>query len=76
MKNDLRIKKEYEEFAKTVHLPFYYSLKNQASKLLFGKATSDIGKAISMDPRIQCIREVSTKSIFNFCLSTHTSHLK
>lgn len=55
MKNDLRIKKEFDDFSKTVH-SYSCSQRAQESKWPSTIMISDIGKVISTVQKIQYMK--------------------
>lgn len=72
MKNDLRIKKEFEDFAKTVTNSLY-SLKNLMLLSLSLTVISGIGKATYLAQKIQYTRVGCSKLIFSSLPSTPIS---
>lgn len=64
-KNELRIKKEFDDFAKTVFL-LKFSQKNQPLKFLSSMAISGTGKGISKAPMTLLTKVASFKSTFSF----------
>lgn len=61
MKNDLRIKKEFDDFSKTVN-SYSCSLRAQESKWPFTIMISDIGKVISTVQKIQYMKVAFSRS--------------
>ena len=75
MKNEMRIKKQLEDFHKTVRV-LLFSRKSQILKYQPLLVTSVIGKATSLVPKIQYIKEVCSKQTSNYLLNIPISLLK
>ena len=72
MKNDLRIKKEFEDFAKTVSNSSF-SQRNPTSKSVCVATTSATGRATSTGPKTPSTKAASTRSTSHCLQSTPTS---
>ena len=73
MKSDMRIKKELEDFHKTVILYSIFSHKNQISRLHYSREIIGIGKVTFPDHKIQYIKEDFIKLIYSYRLSILTN---